>query len=225
MGRAAKTAVLAAVCAVALGLVAFTTLAWVRTSPPTVDFTAGHAAGQPIDVHLQVVGAYGHSPHPDWVSYEIQRPDGQWVHTTLFTVPAHTLVHFTIDQYDSGGALRNQQIGQVTGTVGGAMLLNGKRTTVIDSNAGAGVGHTFSIPTIGLNVPLAADGAPDSQICGSAPCALTSPHNRVQFTIRTPGPGDYPWQCFVPCALGWLYGNGGPMQNIGWMDGLMEVAG
>ena len=28
----------------------------------------------------------------------------------------------------------------------------------------------------------------------------------------TPGAGQYPWQCFVPCGLGYLYGNGGPMQ-------------
>jgi hypothetical protein len=27
----------------------------------------------------------------------------------------------------------------------------------------------------------------------------------------------------VPCALGYLYGNGGPMQTIGYMDGFMQV--
>jgi len=27
----------------------------------------------------------------------------------------------------------------------------------------------------------------------------------------------------VPCALGFLYGNGGPMQTVGWMDGFMKV--
>ena len=31
----------------------------------------------------------------------------------------------------------------------------------------------------------------------------------------TPGPGQYPWQCFLPCGLGFLYGNGGPMQTVG----------
>jgi hypothetical protein len=40
----------------------------------------------------------------------------------------------------------------------------------------------------------------------------------------SPGPGQYPWQCFVPCALGYLYGNGGPMQTLGYMDGFMKVA-
>jgi len=33
----------------------------------------------------------------------------------------------------------------------------------------------------------------------------------------------YRWQCFVPCGLGFLYGNGGPMQTIGFMDGFLEV--
>jgi hypothetical protein len=41
----------------------------------------------------------------------------------------------------------------------------------------------------------------------------------------SPGPGTYRWQCFVPCAAGFILGNGGPMQTIGWMDGLIEVTG
>jgi hypothetical protein len=33
-------------------------------------------------------------------------------------VPAHTRINVTVDQYDSGSPLRNQQLGQVTGTIG-----------------------------------------------------------------------------------------------------------
>ena len=42
----------------------------------------------------------------------------------------------------------------VQGTIGGIATLNGKPFRVINSNAGNGVGHTFSIPTLGINVPL-----------------------------------------------------------------------
>ena len=46
---------------------------------------------------------------------------------------------------------------------------------------------------------------------------------RSPFTFRTGKPGHYRWQCFVPCAAGFLYGFGGPMQTIGYMDGFLNV--
>src|ERR1039458_4033733 len=94
--------------------------------PPTVNYAAGHQAGQPVDVTLQTVGSYGSAPHPTWVSYETRPPQGEWVHTTLWQVPAHTRINVTIYNYDSGSPLRNQQIGLVTGTIGNVALLNGK---------------------------------------------------------------------------------------------------
>jgi hypothetical protein len=27
----------------------------------------------------------------------------------------------------------------------------------------------------------------------------------------------------VPCGAGWLFGNGGPMQTLGYMDGFINV--
>jgi hypothetical protein len=149
-------------------------------------------------------------------------PQGQWVHTTLWQVPAHTRINVTIYNYDSGSPLRNQQIGLVTGTLSGAMTLNGKTVNVINSNAGNGVGHTFSIPTLGINIPLSGNN-PNANLCAAAPCTTKSPNNVIKFSFMSPGPGQYPWQCFVPCALGYLYGNGGPMQTIGYMDGFMKV--
>ena len=41
------------------------------------------------------------------------------MHTTLWDLPANTHINVTIDEYDSGSPLRNQQVGMVTGTVGG----------------------------------------------------------------------------------------------------------
>ena len=190
--------------------------------PPTVDYTANHQPGQPVDVTLQTVGAYGSGTEPGWVSYLVKAPDGQWVHTTQFTVPAHTRINMTIVNYDSGSPLRNQQLGQVTGTLGNIAVLNGKPFSVLDSNTGNGVGHTFSIPTLGISVPLWGNSG-TATLCAAAPCTTTSPHQVIQFSFRTGDPGQFPWQCFVPCGAGWLYGNGGPMQTEGYMDGFMKV--
>ena len=46
----------------------------------------------------------------------------------------------------------------------------------------------------------------------------------VQFEFVVPDkPGLFRWQCFVPCAAGTLYGNGGPMQTLGYMAGELQV--
>ena len=201
--------------------IVFTVIA-LTNEPPTVDYAAGHQAGQPVNVTLQTVGSYGKAPEPLWVSYLTRTPQGQWVHTTLWQVPAHTRVNVTIYNYDSGSPLRNQQIGLVTGTSGNVALLNGKLIHLVNSNAGNGVGHTFSIPTLGINVPLYGNNG-NANLCAVAPCSTKSPNQVIRFSFISPGPGQYPWQCFVPCALGFLYGNGGPMQTIGYMDGFMKV--
>jgi hypothetical protein len=190
-------------------------------SPPTVDFTSA-SPGQAVSVTMQTVGSYGSGSHPTWVSYEIQSPGGQWVHTTLFQVPQHVRINVTIVQYDSGSPLRNQQIGQVTGTSGNAALLNGKPFRVIDSNSGNGVAHTFSLPSLGINVPLYGNNG-NANLCAAAPCTTTSPHKVIKFSFTSPGPGNYRWQCFVPCGLGYLFGNGGPMSTVGYMGGFMKV--
>jgi len=215
--KVAVTAVLFVLCAVAAVVLIVNLLG----TPPTVDFTS-QSSGQPVNVTLQAVGAYGSGTHPDWVSYLVKSPQGQWVHTTVFQVPAHTRLKVTIINYDSGSPLRNQQLGQVTGTSGGVALLNGKPFRVINSNAGNGVGHTFSIPSIGINVPLYGNNG-NANLCGAAPCTFSSPHQVIKFSFVTPGPGNYRWQCFVPCGLGFLYGNGGPMSTLGYMGGFMKV--
>jgi hypothetical protein len=198
-------------------------MAFLRTSPPTVNFTAGHQPGQPVDMTLQTVGAIGFGPHPTWVSYLTLDPSGQWVHTTLWDLPAHTQINVTIDEYDSGSPLRNQQVGMVAGTIGDAMTVNGNQTSLINSYAGNGVAHTFSIPTLGVNVPLYGVNGSASNFCNAAPCTFASAHNVVKFSFMTPGPGQYPWQCFVPCGLGYFYGNGGPMSTVGYMGGFLKV--
>jgi hypothetical protein len=211
------TAVLFAVAAVAAVVLIVNLLG----TPPTVDFTS-EGSGQPINITLQTVGEVGSGSHPTWVSYLVRSPQGQWVHTSVFQLPQHTRVNVTIVQYDSGSPLRNQQLGQVTGTAGNVATLNGKAFRVLNSNTGNGVAHTFSIPSLGINVPLWGDNG-NANLCGAAPCTTSSPHQVLKFSFVSPGPGNYRWQCFVPCGTSFLFGNGGPMSTLGYMGGFMKV--
>ena len=60
-------------------------------------------------------------------------------------------------------------------------------------------------------------------LCSQAPCSLSEAHTTVSFTFRTPVKGLYRWQCFVPCGAGFIQGNGGPMQTVGYMGGFLKV--
>lgn len=160
-------------------------------------------------------------PHPTWVSYyAVDANDQHWRHTTTYVLPANTLVHVKIYQFDSQTGLRNPFLSQASGTVGGTFLLNGKQTKTIGPAAAS---HVFAIPQIGLNVPL--EGVTDNakNPCANAPCPLSTAHTTTEFTFRTPGKGLYRWQCFVPCAAGYIQGFGGPMQTVGYMDGFIKV--
>jgi hypothetical protein len=160
-------------------------------------------------------------PHPTWVSYyAVNANASSWKHVTTYTLPANTLVRVTIYQFDSQTGLRNPFISQATGTVGGVFTLDGKVTKAVNPDSAS---HVFAIPQIGLSVPLV--GIPDSakNPCSNAPCALSYDHTTTTFTFRTPGPGLYRWQCFVPCAAGFIHGWGGPMQTVGYMDGFIKV--
>lgn len=220
--RSARLVLVAAAVETVAGLVSYVILAFLLSYPPTVDFTAAHRPGQDVHLELQTVGAIGFGPHPDWVSYMTRAPGGRWVHTTLWDLPAHTRIDVTIDQFDTGSPLRNQELGQVYGVAPGSTL-NGKPYRLVNSNDTDGVGHTFSIPTLGISVPLPGIDPNAKSQCSEAPCASSFAHNVIRFSFTTPGPGQYPWQCFVPCGAGWLYGTGGPMQSIGYMDGLIKV--
>jgi len=159
-------------------------------------------------------------PHNTWVSYYgVDANSGNWRHDTTFVVPANTLVHMTIYQYDTATGLRNNFFAQPAGTVGPVMI-DGKPTAVLDPTT---PGHTFAIPEIGLSFSL--PGAPSTakNLCTQAPCSLSEAHHTVSFTFRTPGKGLYRWQCFVPCGAGFIQGNGGPMQTVGYMGGFLKV--
>jgi hypothetical protein len=160
-------------------------------------------------------------PQPTWVSYyAVNSQSRDWRHSTTYVVPAHSLVHITIFQYDGASGLRDPFLAQATGLVGGKFMLNGKPTQAIPP---ASASHLFAIPQLGVSVPLIGVAANAKNQCANAPCSLSTAHNTISFTIRTPGKGLYRWQCFVPCAAGWILGTGGPMQTVGYMDGFIKV--
>ncbi len=159
--------------------------------------------------------------HPTWVSYyAVNAQSADWQHKTTYVLPANTLVHVTIFNYDSASALRNNWFGQPTGTVGRVITLNGKTVPAIDPDSAS---HVFSIPQIGLAVPLQGIADNAKNPCSNAPCSLSNDHTVTTFTFRTPAKGLYRWQCFVPCAAGYIAGFGGPMQTVGYMDGFIKV--
>ena len=199
------------------GLVAWYVIGYVISLPQTVPQAS--AAGV-TNVTLQTVASYGRPPHPDWVSYLVKNEQGEWVHSTIWKVPANSIVRVTVLQYDGQSGLRNPFLGQPRGVVGGTMTVDGKTLDVIDPDTAS---HTFTIPDLGVSVPLLGIEDDAKNQCAVTPCTLAQAHTTVTFEFRTGKPGLHRWQCFVPCAAGWLYGFGGPMQTVGWMDGFIKV--
>ena len=211
-GIAIATAIVCVVIGLYIGL-------YLMNVPGSVAATPTASGAQ---LYLATVpAAEPNDSHPTWVSYyAVDARSQNWQHKTTFVLPANTLVHVTIYNYDSASALRNNWFGQATGTVGGLMTLDGKQTQgIVPDNAS----HVFSIPQIGLAVPIQGISDNAKNPCGNAPCSLSFDHTTTTFTFRTPGKGLYRWQCFVPCAAGYIAGFGGPMQTVGYMDGFIRV--
>ena len=159
------------------------------------------------------------------------------MHTTLFQVPANTRVNMTILGYDGCTPPRNNFWSQVQGTIGGGMTVQQfktvgqplgppRRYSVLNSWSNCSVGHTFAIPSLHVFVPMASPNTAlfNKEACGASPCT-SGPHSLVKFSFMTPKTtGTFRWQCFVPCGGGFLDGNGGPMQTLGFMMGNMEVS-
>jgi hypothetical protein len=206
------------------------------TQLPIVHYTA---SGGQVSVVLQEDPQNDSASRPDWVTYYTQDPvSKQWLHTTLFSVPANTKVNVTIYGYDGCTPLRNNFFSQVQGTIGGTVTVsqfdqNGKEyvtndtTSVINSYSNCNVGHTFAIPDLGIYVPVASPNANLSanNLCGTSPCTPQgNPYATETFSFMSPSQtGTYRWQCLIPCGGGYIDGNGGPMQTLGWMMGEMDV--
>ena len=233
------TLVIAFLAVVAGGI--YVALHYIGAQPPVEDYTSFASNGQ-VNVTLMTTPQTTVTDKPDWVSYFVKDPStGQFVHTTYFKVPADTQVNVTILGYDGCTPLRNPLWGRVTGVAGGVehvSIYNGKSmsatqaVSTFDSWADCSVQHTFAIPGLGINVPVASPNTVDENnaLCGTSPCVANTddqanaPHSVVTFSFMTPkAGGTFRWQCFVPCGGGYVDGNGGPMGTPGYMMGQMEV--
>jgi hypothetical protein len=217
-----KLAGVAAVVAVGGILIGFYVSGWlVGDTTPYTPAAQTTASAKSVNLTLQTVAAVGPTlaPHPDWVSYLVRDSSGKWKRTTVFTLPANALIHVTVYNFDGASGLRNPFLGQPQGLVG-KEIVDGKPVTAFAPDQPS---HTFAVPELGVLVPIAPVGDNAKNQCGYAPCAMSMAHRTITFTFRTGKPGRYRWQCFVPCAAGFLYGFGGPMQTIGYMDGFLNV--
>jgi hypothetical protein len=191
-------------------------------------FPVKTVGGKPVvNLTIQTVAAVGPtlSQNPDWVSYLIRNSQGSWVRRTVWKLPANATVHVTVYNFDGASGLRNFYFARPEGVDGNKITIDGKSATAIDPNDAS---HTFAVPAYHLIVALpgVADNAKNQCGYADAPqggCAMSTAHRTIQFTFHTGAPGHYRWQCFVPCAAGWIDGFGGPMQTIGYMDGFLDV--
>jgi hypothetical protein len=185
---------------------------------------AASAAQSPAGVHLYlgtVPAAEGTDPHPSWVSYyAVDASSRNWRHDTTFVVPANSVVTVTVYNYDGQSGLRNPFISQSEGTLSGGFTLDGKPTRTVAPDAAS---HIFAVPELGVSVPIEGVADDAKNQCANAPCPLSTAHTTTTFTFKTGKAGLYRWQCFVPCAAGYIQGWGGPMQTVGYMDGFVKV--
>jgi hypothetical protein len=203
-------------------LIGFYVADWATSFPETVAATSAPANSSGTNLTLETVASVGSklSPsHPSWVSYLV-RQNGRWVRSTDFSVPANSIVHITIYQFDTPTGLRNPFLSQVQGTIGSTATIDGKAVNAIEPEEAS---HTFAVPELGVFVPLPGVPEESKHLCEEAPCELSSDHRTITFSFRTGKKGRYRWQCFVPCGAGWYFGNGGPMQTLGYMDGFVDV--
>lgn len=201
----------------------------------TVFFTHTGTSGRKVHITIQTVGALGYGDHPDWVSYLVKTPQsGQWLNDTQWQVPPHTRVVLTDTEYDGATPLRNPVWSQVSGVEGTTEYADGRPVRVLADKASPGahtslrasfdIAHTFTIPARGINVPwYAVTTTKHPTLCPKAPCTKKFPHEVDRVTFTSGPPAQYHWQCFIPCGLGYLDGNGGPMQSIGYMGGFLKV--
>jgi hypothetical protein len=131
------------------------------------------------------------------------------------TVPANSDVTVTILNFDgatplTGGYVKFANSTGIKGTVTSEAIdttnPNGPATstqkyTSVDPSL---VSHTFTMPSLNLNVPL----------LGSS---------RTTFTFHTEAAGTYEWHCQDPCGTG-PQGWSGAMSQQGYMGGQLTVA-
>ncbi|HDL15998.1 MAG TPA: hypothetical protein ENH28_07600 [Euryarchaeota archaeon] len=131
------------------------------------------------------------------------------------TFPAHRSIVLTITSYDMGNAPTAAQYAKVSGTVNNQMTLingtiaSGDNTsqiwkTTVSSVPVSDILHTFTIPSLHINIPV---------VAGFTETMVISPISKT---------GSYHWQCESACGSG-KSGWEGAMAASGWMMGTVNV--
>ncbi len=154
---------------------------------------AGPPSGAPVSyLNLSIVinntysAAYGGSGWPQYTPANFTVPEG--------------FVIVTIHDHDTPAGW-TQCTCAVRGTVGGTEKINGTSVSQVNWKT---VAHTFTVPTLGINV-------------------LSPALSTVTFTLYLGKVGQFPWMCMAPCGGG-SGGFGWPMFAPGFMAGTMTVA-
>ncbi len=131
--------------------------------------------------------------------------------STNIVVPAHALVTVSITDEDLGDTPlpANSPFSTIKGVTGGMAYVDGVAYKGLDVTK---VAHTFTVPALGVNVPLPGDAPNNAQ------------SNTITFSFVTGDAGTYSWQCMDPCG-GDPGGWGGPMATQGYMMGTLTVQG
>jgi hypothetical protein len=155
----------------------------------------------------------------DQPAYYVLGPSGLESSANI-TLPAHRLIELVISNYDEGNAsLSAPQYANVTGTEQGSELVY--NNTAINSTEGPSgivlrgsqtvsslplteISHTFTVPSLGLNLPMASE-------------------STVVAYFTTGAAGTYVWLCETACGAG-ASGFAGAMSASGWMNGSMVVS-
>ncbi|MGH7757825.1 MAG: hypothetical protein ACREN7_00735 [Candidatus Dormibacteria bacterium] len=159
------------------------------------------AAATSATVKLTIVTNAG--PHHNWPAFE----------PSSFSIPTGTPVRVTVVNQDGATPLPGSlsQDAKVTGVVGGVETVTplgaGRHSTAKDEASVrlTDVSHTFTLPSLKINVPIPAQ-------------------SRVTFTVEIAKPGEYSWSCVDPCGAG-TTGWGPPMDVAGYMNGTVTATG
>ena len=137
------------------------------------------------------------------------------------SLPVNRVIELTIVNYDDGNAnLTSPQYASVQGTVDGTITyvsnantnssqglkgINVKGGQTVTSVPAANVAHTFTIPSLGINIPV--------------PVSST-----VTAFFKIDRAGTYTWFCETLCGSG-TNGLEGAMSTPGWMTGDVVASG
>lgn len=129
--------------------------------------------------------------------------------STVLSAPANSLITITIRNFDLDATPLpdGSPYARVQGTVGGVAYADGAAYT---SLALTNVAHTFTVPELGLNVPIPGHSATGKRFV------------TVDFQLHIGKAGMYGWRCFAPCGDG-SDGQAGPMADERYMRGTLIV--